>query len=135
MSEDSTELSRPLVAGRKSDGRAIYDRQAKRELIEICLQSGMSIAALARKHSLNANLLHNWVVGHRRPATATGNPTSSFLPVQVTPSRRVVAEGGLRIGAELTNGVRLELSALDADQLPQILRVLSELPCSALTKI
>jgi hypothetical protein len=33
MSENSTELSRPLVTGRKSDGRAVYDRQAKRELI------------------------------------------------------------------------------------------------------
>ncbi len=133
MSEGHSELSRPLLVGRKSDGRAVYDRQAKRELIEICLQSGRSIAAIAREHGLNANLLHNWVVGHRRRLAAGDSAASSFLPVQITRSTPSMPVG-MRISAELGNGVRIDLSGLDVQRLPQILKLLNELPCSASTR-
>ncbi len=34
MTENTTELSRPLVVGHKRDGRCRYDEEAKRELVE-----------------------------------------------------------------------------------------------------
>jgi hypothetical protein len=41
---------------------------------------------------------------------------------------------GTRISAELGNGVRIDLSGLDVQRLPQILKLLNELPCSASTR-
>jgi hypothetical protein len=51
----------------------IYDPQAKRKLIEACLEPGISLAGLALVHGVNANLLRKWVVKHQRhvPAKAT----------------------------------------------------------------
>lgn len=36
-----------LVLDRKSNGRAIYDPEAKRALVQQCLQPGVSVAATA----------------------------------------------------------------------------------------
>ena len=44
MTERDTELSKRLVIGHKRDGRPGYDKDARRELIEACLRSGMSAA-------------------------------------------------------------------------------------------
>lgn len=46
MKQSTTELSRPLVVGQKRDGRNRYDEQAKRELIEACLEPGVSVARM-----------------------------------------------------------------------------------------
>ena len=135
MTEQIVELKQRLVVGRKRDGRNCYDPQAKRELIEACLRPGVSVAKLALTHGVNANLLRTWVTKHQRqlsggdsllPSTATPAP---FIPVvAVTAQRSPIAPAEL--AAQLPNGVRLEWSALPADQLAQVLRLLSTLPCS-----
>ena len=38
----------------------------KAELVQLCLSSGASLAAIALDHGLNANLLHRWVIEHER---------------------------------------------------------------------
>lgn len=38
MSEIDAEVVRRLVTGRKNDGRAVYDPQAKAEVVRACLQ-------------------------------------------------------------------------------------------------
>ena len=133
MTEQIVELKQRLVVGRKRDGRNCYDPQAKRELIEACLRPEVSVAKLALTHGVNANLLRNWVSKHQRqlsagdflrPFAATPAP---FIPV-VTVQRSPIAPAEL--AARLPNGVRLEWSALPADQLAQVLRLLSTLPCS-----
>jgi len=55
-----------LIVGRKSNGRSRYDAVAKRELVLRCLQPGVSLAATALAHGLNANLLRKWVVRYAR---------------------------------------------------------------------
>jgi hypothetical protein len=64
MAEHSIDLVPNLLRGHKSNGRSIYDREAKRELVRRCLQPGVSLAATALAHGLNANLLRKWVVKH-----------------------------------------------------------------------
>ena len=133
MTEQIIELKQRLVVGRKRDGRNCYDPQAKRELIEACLRPGVSVAKLALTHGVNANLLRNWVSKHQfqlsagdflGPFAATPAP---FIPV-VTVQRSPIAPAEL--AARLPNGVRLDWSALPADQLAHVLRLLSTLPCS-----
>ena len=37
-----------------------YTPQFKAELVAACMQPGASIAALALRHGMNANVLHRW---------------------------------------------------------------------------
>lgn len=55
------ELAERLVVKRSANGRCTYDEEAKRELVEACLQPGASIAKIARDYGVNANLLHTWI--------------------------------------------------------------------------
>ena len=135
MTEQITELKQQLVVGRKRDGRCCYDPQAKRELIEAGLQPGVSVAKLALAHGINANLLRTWMTKHQRQSLAGGSLQRStavpapFIPVvPVSACRSPITRPEL--AAWLPNGVRLEWSALPADQLAFVLRLLSTLPCS-----
>lgn len=138
MIEQSTELSKRLVVGHKRDGRKCYDEQAKRQLVEASLRPGVSVARMALEHGINANLLRTWIRRHEGQrdivvqAPAPGLVlNSAFVPV-VTAARPAKARTS-DLGAELPNGVRLDLGRLDPEQLPRILRLLCELPCSGST--
>lgn len=61
MTERVIDVVPGLVRGHKRDGRCIYDRGAKQELVRRCQQPGVSVAALALAHGLNANLLRKWI--------------------------------------------------------------------------
>ena len=141
MTEKDTELSKRLVVGHKRDGRCCYDKEAKRELIEACMRPGVSVARMALRHGVNANLLRTWITRYQRqgqmlsPSTSGNGAlvmTSTFVPVvQVkTPAKM----NPLSVRAELPNGVKLDLSDLDLDELPLILKMLCRLPCSGSTQ-
>lgn len=134
MTEQISELKQRLVVSRKQDGRCCYDPQAKRELIEAGLQPGVSVAKLALAHGINANLLRTWMTKHQRQSMSAGALRASdtpapFIPVvPVSPHRLPITSPELAV--RLPNGVRLEWSALPADQLAHVLQLLSALPCS-----
>jgi transposase len=132
MTENMTVLSRPLVAGRKRDGRRRYDPEAKRELVEACLRPGVSVARMALDHGVNANLLRKWIGEHRGavPSVAAGHPVSLPAFAPVVP---VAASGltGPALGVTLPNGVKLELRDVGPADLPALLACLAGLPCSA----
>ena len=135
MTEQTTELKQRLVVGRKQDGRNCYDPQAKRELVEACLRPGVSVAKLALTHGINANLLRTWISNYQRQLLAgvslqpSAAMPAAFIPVMAVSAQRSPITPP-ELAARLPNGVRLEWSALPADQLAQVLRLLSALPCS-----
>jgi transposase len=139
MTEKATELSKRLVVGHKRDGRSCYDKEAKRELIEACLRPGVSIARMGLQHGINANLLRTWITRYRRQhELVVGRPVekavtgeSTFVPVVA--SSVPAPANALRLGAQLPNGVKLELGAVDPGDLAVLLRLLCELPCSGST--
>lgn len=141
MTEQDAVLSRPLVVGHKRDGRSCYDREAKRELIEASLQPGVSVAGMALRHGINANLLRTWIRRYqleRDERRAAGGPaaTAQFSPpafIPVVPAKPSLKPGRSRLEALLPNGVRLDLSQVAADELSELLRLLCALPCSAST--
>ena len=75
--------------------RRIYSDDFKASLVALCMQPGMSMAAVAMGHGINANLLRRWVreaeVGHgtqRPPALAAPKPAvkavgATFVPMQL----------------------------------------------------
>ncbi|MBV2187589.1 MAG: transposase [Rhizobium sp.] len=132
MTENATELVRPLVVGHKRDGRSCYDPEAKRQLIEACLRPGISVARLALQHGINANLLRTWIGRYRKQNETLGAPVKlpAFIPVVTAPPMSRVRTG---LCATLPNGIVLDLSGIDAAGLPRILACLVALPCSVLS--
>ena len=61
MSDNSAEVVSGLVKKEGSNGRRTYSVAAKQALAELCRRPGVSVAALALQHGVNANLLRRWV--------------------------------------------------------------------------
>lgn len=107
MSEHSVDLVPSLVRSHKSNGRCVYDKTAKRELVRRCLQPGVSLARTAMEHGVNANLLRKWVMkqtGTRPPgrrAMVPALPPASLLSVRTSEVRQLApsstAEGYLEL--------------------------------------
>lgn len=144
---DIESLARRLVISRKRDGRNVYDPLAKRELIEACMQPGVSIARLARECGVNANQLSTWVRVHQRTADAaatTSDPVgevvetccASFVPVQIhgAPQRPEHESVTLDLQARLPNGVVVDLRGCEPRQMSDVLEVLGRMQCSASTR-
>ena len=73
--------------GRK---RRSWTRDEKRRIVEESLQEGASIAEVARRHELNANLLFTW----RRKMGVEPSVRNEPMPIlPVTIARGVAAEG------------------------------------------
>jgi transposase-like protein len=125
MSERVIDVVPGLVRGRKRDGRSIYDRRAKQELVRRCQQPGVSVAATALAHGLNANLLRKWItMASGRRASGRGND-AVLLPVRTEPSsvptplpadgyvEIVLAVGTIRLhGRVAADTLRVALDAL-----------------------
>ena len=67
--------------------RRTYTPQFKAELIAACQQPGASIAATAREHGMNANVLHRWLKEHRlgqhQPACDTAHAVACDIAVHL----------------------------------------------------
>lgn len=100
MTERVIDVVPGLVRGHKRDGRCIYDRRAKQELVRRCQQPGVSVAAMALAHGLNANLLRKWITLASRRRVSGGGAEAVLLPVRTeagaVPAPRV-ADGYVEI--------------------------------------
>jgi len=87
VTAENTQSEPGLVKRLKADGRRVYEREAKLAIVREATQPGVSLAGVALRHGLNANLLRKWVVKHRAQALgAIDAATLSLLPVVMTPS-------------------------------------------------
>lgn len=61
--------------------RRRYSAAFKAQVLEEIKQPGVSVAAVARRHGLNANLIHNW---RKSPALSSNLPMTlpSFVEVE-----------------------------------------------------
>ncbi|MGZ4960727.1 MAG: IS66-like element accessory protein TnpA [Methylomonas sp.] len=132
MMENKSRLSRPLVVGQRSNGRCRYDPEAKRELVETCLQPGVSVARMALEHGVNANLLRKWIKQYRENSSSVPSSTpvmpSAFAPVL---SMAVPKPAKATLQVAFPNGVKLELQGVGLTDLSPLLNGLAALPCSA----
>ncbi len=96
MSERVIDVVPGLVRGQKADGRCRYDAQAKAELVRRCGQPGVSVAAMALAHGVNANLLRRWIYLSERVGTRR---SALLLPVHTRPEPAMpaVSEGHVEL--------------------------------------
>jgi transposase len=144
MSDPSNPLRLEAV-GVLRNSRRRYDPASKRRLVEACLQPGVSLAGVALRHGVNANLLRKWVAGQQRQQRngvavgAIDRATEVFVPVvklcglaghpeppapppiqhhvQPTKAGRHTDPPTPRLTVEMPNGVtlRLECSGQDVE--------------------
>jgi transposase len=143
MTERIADIARRLVVGHKRDGRCVYDEQAKRELIELYRETGVSVAKLARDCGVNANLLTSWIRAQERKkvvADAGGDivdvpaAAPAFMPVRVEPPAPPPAVVTMNVQARLPNGVVVDLQGCDLREAGHLFEALGRLRCSASTK-
>src|SRR3954447_938546 len=75
------------------DARRSWSADEKRRIVEESLRPGASVAVVARRHDLNANLLFTWRRQARTPGPAAGPPAgppavvapepAAFVPIGV----------------------------------------------------
>jgi transposase len=106
MSEPALDLVPNLIRRRKSNGRCVYDKAAKRELVRRCLLPGVSLARTALEHGLNANLLRKWVVKQTGTRPARRRGMLAVSPVALLPVR---TEGSGTLSATVPPDGYLEL--------------------------
>lgn len=108
--------------------RRLHSAEFKAQVVAACRRPGVSIAAVALEHRLNANLLRRWVVAAERTGAVDAIPTKTvalagrmpanpaFVPVELQSSPAVTAQ---EIVIELRRGptvvkVRWPLAAAPA---------------------
>jgi len=66
-------------------GRRTYSPEYKLEIVEECSVPGISVAAVALTHRMNANLVRRWIVQHRNGRLVRGSTTTAtLLPVSLS---------------------------------------------------
>jgi len=63
------------------NGKRMYVQGFKQELVRRCLQPGVSVAAVALAHGVNANLLRKWIDKHAGEVRVEATPV--LLPVTI----------------------------------------------------
>ena len=115
--------------------RRFWSNDEKRS---ICLQasaSGVSVAQVALRYSMNANLIFKWLRDERYAPGVEGDPGSGFLPVEITPDLAfglpLVPEGPVISPDPSSGSLRIELAGghrivaeggFDADALGWLLK-------------
>ena len=109
--------------------RRSYSKAFKRRVVAETLEPGASVAAVARRHGLNANMVFLW---RGDPRFGPGRDATAFLPVEVAPAgvsvpaEPVCSANNSRIEIALASGHRLTLSgAFDPDKVVRLARGLS----------
>jgi len=117
------------VAERVRRKRRSYSKAFKRRVVAETLEPGASVAAVARRHGLNANMVFLW---RGDPRFGPGRAAAAFLPVEVKPAEvPVTSEASSPCGAgeikiALASGHRLILSgAFDVDVVLRLARGLA----------
>ncbi|AJW93819.1 transposase family protein (plasmid) [Burkholderia gladioli] len=157
MNEQDGGLQSRLVVDLKRDGRRKYDEDAKRELIQACLKPGVSIARTAMEHDINPNLVRTWISKYQREqaageivssatessrearvelSTASVPEESAFMQVVTSAAAPTpaISAAVFSLNVHLPNGVSLELSQANFDELTILVQMLGRLPCSGSTK-
>ncbi len=99
---DAITLNSPRARRRR------FSREFKAKIVEACKQPGTSVAAIARMHGMNDNVVHRWL----REAELAGTdlwPTSPS-PARLESVPTATSFVPVRVSAQLQDVIHLELS-------------------------
>ena len=110
-----------------------WDAEEKRSICQQTRAPGVSVAQVARRHGLNANLIFKWLKEPRFAAAATTVDEPVFLPVEVRedhtpPAPMASSAGGTqgRVEIILATGHRVSVAGpFDGEAVARLLLVLA----------
>lgn len=113
--------------------RRLWTDEEKRSICMQTVAPGVSVAQVARRYAVNANLIFKWLRDPRyapdRASVLAPSEEARFLPVEIVdakpvPSTPVAPQN--RIDIELSGGRRMRISgSFDPDALARLIRGLS----------
>lgn len=68
--------------------RKSYSKSFKAQVVHECQQPGVSVAAIAMSHGINANVVRRWLPLYRDQQTIA---LPAFIPLKVEPQRKTEA--------------------------------------------
>lgn len=73
------------MAGKKGGKKRFWSDEEKQSICEQARVPGVSVAQVARRYALNANLIHKWLRDRRFATDAAADDvgTAAFLPVEI----------------------------------------------------
>ena len=94
------------MAGKKGQKKRFWSDDEKRSICAQTTVPGVSVAQVARRYAMNANLIHNWLKDPRfapEPEIAEPDCHGGFLPVEIDGAVAVpVLEGDRELNAAVT---------------------------------
>lgn len=63
--------------------RTSYPKPFKAQIVQECLQPGVSMASVALRHGINANLVRKWIPAYRNCQPPT---PPAFVPMKLAPT-------------------------------------------------
>ena len=97
----------------KRVARRKHSAELRAQVVEACRQNGASVAAIALRSGLNANLVHRWLredgrsldTGAVSLAAQSTRPVAEFMPLQLPPPAAAGASTDIRV--ELRRGTSI----------------------------
>jgi transposase len=90
--------------------RRTHSPELKAQVLNECDQPGASIASVAQRHNLNANLIHKW----KRSVTPAPQNKPDFIPVPL-PTHSAVPSAGQQVTFEM-NDIKVHWPLSEIDQ-------------------
>jgi len=122
---DTPEASREVSVPPK---RRMRSTAEKRRIVEETLVEGASVAAVARAHGVNANLLFNWRRLYLRDQLERcREPKAALVPVTLAERGPAAEPTEVTLTIELSDDCRVRVhGAVDEAQLGAVIRVLRQ---------
>jgi transposase len=128
-----TKSGEPFRVRVNRTGRRTYSRDYKLEVGEACSAPGVSVAAVALSHRINANLVRRWMVRHQKGQLVQKAGTTLLPVVLSAPSARVdLARPRVKLGSAGVIEIELEAGrvrvrgTVDGQALRTVLEVLAK---------
>ncbi len=104
------------MAGKKGQKKRFWSDDEKRSVCAQTTVPGVSVAQVARRYAMNANLIHNWLKDPRfapEPETAEPDCHGGFLPVEVEGAVAVPTLQGARELDAAVSAQRVDITLSD----------------------
>jgi len=109
--------------GGRARVRSQYSDAFKRQVVSEAMAAGASVAAVARRHGLNGNLLFGW---RKDPRYAPQPTAGAFVPVMVTEpviDQEPTAAEAVDRRLQIAFGERVRVTCLEDIEEPVLLRL------------
>lgn len=95
--------------------RRSYSREFKAQIVETCLRPGTSVAAIARQHNINDNIVHRWIREAEQAASSVVSGASLPTGIEANAISTCATPAFVPIQVRTTSPERIQLELIKND--------------------